>query len=112
MKVDEILHKLADYINSQRNSVENTTELDNHSGLAQQPDDIMIPPLQQKIELLKKAVGVENVYDEDQEQRAQEEAESARPTEEEEDSLMRMKRAAGIPVAVISELSDDEPLED
>jgi hypothetical protein len=112
MKVDEILHKLADYINSQRNSVEATAEPSGHSELAQQPDDIMIPPLQQKIELLKKAVGVENVYDEDQEQRAQEQAEAAKPTAEEEDSLMRMKRAAGIPVAVISELSDDEPLED
>jgi len=111
MKVDEILHKLADYINSQNSSVEDTTEPAGHSGLAQQPDDVMIPPLQLKIELLKKAVGVENVYDEDAEQRAMEEAEAAQPTAEEEDSLMRMKRAAGIPVAVIAELSDDEPLE-
>ena len=112
MKVDEILHKLADYINSQRNGVEDTAEPADHSGLARQPDDVMIPPLQLKIELLKKAVGVENVYDEDQEQRAMEEAEAAKPTAEEEDSLMRMKRAAGIPVAVVAELSDDEPLED
>ena len=111
MKVDEILHKLADYINSQNNNVE-IEEPANHSELAQQPDDVMIPPLQLKIELLKKAVGVENVYDEDQEQRAMEEAEAAKPTAEEEDSLMRMKRAAGIPVAVVAELSVDEPLDD
>jgi len=111
MKVDEILHKLADYINGQSNNVEIEEPAD-HSGLAEQPDDVMIPPLQLKLELLKKAVGVESVYDEDAEQRAQEEAEAAQPTEEEEDSLVRMKRAAGIPVAVVAELSDDEPLDD
>ena len=30
---------------------------------AEQPDDVMIPPLQQKIELLKKNAGLDNVYD-------------------------------------------------
>ena len=111
MKVDEILHKLADYINAQ-NSGEQSVATTDSNGLAEQPDDVMIPPLQLKLELLKKAVGVENVYDEDSEQRAMEQAEEAKPTAEEQDELMRMKRAAGIPVAVVAELSDDEPLDD
>jgi len=72
------------------------------SGLAQQPDDLFIPPLQLKLELLKKATGVENVYDE--------------PDEEDEEAhsyneLAAIKRNAGISVTAISELGDDEPLE-
>lgn len=116
MKVNDILQQLADFVNNQHSTDEQDTAVvqvnDEGKELAQQPDDIMIPPLQQKIELLKKAVGVENVYDEDQESVAMAEEEVAQPTAEEEDELARMKRAAGIPVAVVAELSDDEPLED
>lgn len=72
------------------------------SGLSQQPDDLFIPPLQLKLELLKKATGVENVYD--------------APDEEDEEAhsfneLEAIKRNAGISPTVISDLGDDEPLE-
>lgn len=73
------------------------------SGEAEQPDDLFVPPLQLKMELLKKAVGVENIYDDGQED------------EDEQHSyneLDAIKRNAGLinPV-VMSELGDDEPLE-
>jgi len=54
---------------------------------------IFVPPLQQNIELMKKAQGVESVYDE----------------EPEEDELEVMKRAAGI-MSLFS--LDDEPFQE
>ena len=55
MKTAEILRKLA--------SLVDTIESD---GTESQTDDtgVMVPPLQQQIELHKKEVGVDNVYDE------------------------------------------------
>jgi hypothetical protein len=63
-------------------------------------DDVMVPPLQLKMELLKRAVGVDNIYDEGE------------PRADEADNgdidLARMKQMAGIPVAAVSEMSDDD----
>lgn len=72
------------------------------SGNDREPEDLFLPPLQQKQELLKKAVGVENVYDDGQ------------PSEEdaEEDLVDKIKRMAGVPVAAVQELSNDEVLDD
>jgi hypothetical protein len=53
---------------------------------------VFVPPLQQKIELLKKSVGVDNVFDNN-----------------EEDELEKVKRHAGI--AAKQEMADDEPLD-
>ena len=55
-------------------------------------EDNFIPPLQQKLELLKKGVGVESEFDD-------------------EDELDTIKKNAGINPAVIHAASDDEPLE-
>ena len=69
----------------------------------EQPDDLFVPPLQLKMELLKKAVGVDNIYDDGDED------------EDEQHSygeLQAIKRNAGlIDPVVMSELGDDEPLE-
>ena len=58
--------------------------------------DTMVPPLQQKIELLKKAVGVDNIYD----------------TDNEPDELAIMKQNAGIKpevaFAAASDVEDDQ----
>lgn len=62
-----------------------------------EPDDVYLPPLQAKLELLKKAVGVDNVYDESNDQ---------------EDELDNLRRAAGINPGAIQELTNDEPLDD
>lgn len=55
--------------------------------------DVMVPPLQQKIEILKKSQGINNVYDQEPEQ----------------DELDSLKRNAGI--AVITTAEEDEPFE-
>ena len=116
MKVNDILQQLADFVNNRQSAQEPKHDVQTNAEgqeLAKSPDDLFVPPLQQKIELLKKAVGVENIYDEDQQARAEEEAEAKLPTPEEEDELERMKRAAGIPsAAVVQELSNDEVLDD
>ena len=65
------------------------TPPEDDSGLAHAPDDLFLPPLQLKIELLKKATGVDTVYDE----------------------LDAIKRNAGISVVALDALGDDEPLD-
>jgi len=81
------------------------------SGNDKEPEELFLPPLQQKQELLKKAVGVENVYDDGRPSDATDENAEA-PTPEEEDLLDRIKRMAGVPVAAIQELSNDEVFDD
>lgn len=81
------------------------------SGNDKEPEELFLPPLQQKQELLKKAVGVENVYD-DGRPGEQGDANADAPTPEEEDLLDRIKRMAGVPVAAIQELSNDEVFDD
>jgi hypothetical protein len=81
------------------------------SGNDKEPEELFLPPLQQKQELLKKAVGVENVYDDGRPSDASDENAEA-PTPEEEDVLEKIKRMAGVPVAAIQELSNDEVFDD
>ena len=81
------------------------------SGNDREPEELFLPPLQQKQELLKKAVGVENVYDDGRPSDASDENAEA-PTPEQEDLLDRIKRMAGVPVAAIQELSNDEVFDD
>ena len=81
------------------------------SGNDKEPEELFLPPLQQKQELLKKAVGVENVYDDGRPADASDENAEA-PTPEEEDVLEKIKRMAGVPVAAIQELSNDEVFDD
>ena len=81
------------------------------SGNDKEPKDLFLPPLQQKQELLKKAVGVDNVYDDGQPADPSDENAEA-PTPEEEDILARIKRMAGVPVAAVQELSNDSVFDD
>ena len=81
------------------------------AGNDREPEGLFLPPLQQKQELLKKAVGVENVYDDGRPSDATDENAEA-PTPEEEDVLEKIKRMAGVPVAAIQELSNDEVFDD
>jgi hypothetical protein len=81
------------------------------SGNDKEPKELFLPPLQQKQELLKKAVGVENVYDDGRPGDTGDENAEA-PTPEQEDLLDRIKRMAGVPVAAIQELSNDEVFDD
>lgn len=83
------------------------------SGNEEDPKGVFLPPLQQKQELLKKAVGVENVYD-DGNPEHQHEVEKQQDTEYQttgDQSIDRIKKLSGIPVVAITGLGDDEPLE-
>jgi hypothetical protein len=84
------------------------------SGNDKNPEDLFLPPLQQKQELLKKAVGVENVYDDGTpaEKYEDEKAEEEHIDDGKEDILARIKQLGGVPMAAIQELSNDEPLDD
>ena len=120
MKLSDIMRDLADLIDAKQHGQEHTeanpqiasvdyepedgSGAEGDSGLAQQPDDVFIPPLQLKIELLKKATGVESVYDEDGEEDE---------TQHHYDDLAAIKRNAGIDTnpVVLDALGDDEPLD-
>jgi hypothetical protein len=107
MKASEILRHLADVVDaaeagsqpsaSDDRSVEvlgNNSKNDEESNEA-----TMIPPLQQKIELLKRSVGVDNEFDRGFDENYQTELED-------------VKKNAGIAsTAVTSELAKDDPLE-
>ena len=80
------------------------------SGNDESPE-IFMPPLQQKQELLKKAVGVENVYDDGTPAKQHEETEDDMMPER-EDIVDRIKRLSGIPTAAVQELSNDEVFDD
>ena len=70
--------------------------------LAKQPDDLFVPPLQLKLELLKKATDVENIYADEAEEKRQSNS---------YDELAMIKRNAGINPVVLDALGDDEPLD-
>lgn len=84
MKVAEILRKLAELVDT----VEGDAGLESNT-----PDELgtMVPPLQQKIEILKKSQGIDNIYD------------------EQADELDTVKRNAGLAVTTAAE--EDEPFE-
>ena len=86
------------------------------SGNDKAPEDVFLPPLQQKQELLKKAVGVENVYDDggpvEQHEAEEAQTESDDMTTEREEIVDRIKKLSGVPTAAILELSNDEVFDD
>jgi hypothetical protein len=84
------------------------------SGNDKAPENTFLPPLQQKQELLKKAVGVENVYDDGgpEHQHAEETAEEDDMTVERDDIVDRIKQLSGVPRAAIQELSNDDVFDD
>jgi len=84
------------------------------SGNDKGPEDVFLPPLQQKQELLKKAVGVENVYDDGGpiEQHEAEKAQAEATDSEEEDIVGRIKKLSGVSAAALQELSNDDVVDD
>jgi hypothetical protein len=100
MNVAEILRGIADKLDSMSHSEPaagtnrlTPVDVDNtdHSN-----DDVMITPLQQKQELLKKAAGVESFYDTD--------------AEDSPDELALLKRNAGMPVVVQTIAGEDNDI--
>lgn len=105
MNIAEILRKLADVVDGAEPGEDRPTNSVQHAELAPVEVDntdntettTFVAPLQAKIELLKKATGVESHFDS---------AEGQQP-----DELDIIKQNAGIPVVAVAELSDDEPTE-
>jgi hypothetical protein len=110
MKASEILHGIAELLAGLEGqqvqqspnqaalvqvTTDNTDNTDTSSGT-------FVPPLQAKLELLKKSVGVDNVYDE------------GGPDEQmtgQGDDLNRMKQLSGINVVAQQAAADDEPFD-
>ena len=108
MKAAEILRKLADVIDQHSTEGDRPTNSVPHAELEPIEVDntdhtetsVMVPPLQQKIELLKKATGVESHYDDEEGCGC-----------EEPDELEVIKQHAGIKPVVLQIASDDEPMD-
>lgn len=126
MQIAEILRKLADIVDHQQHPgrpderIQNSAELepiktglevDNPDNTDHAIDDnAMVPPLQLKLELLKRAVGVDNVYDNER----ADETHDAPQAGEDIDELDIIKKNAGIApqAVVISAAGDDDPFDD
>jgi hypothetical protein len=123
MNIAEILRKLADIADQSNDPAVPDENIQNPAQLspaaagmpvnspdnadAGEDDAVMIPPLQLKVELLKRAVGVDNVYDEGGPRSDQTHDHASF-----DDELAVMKNRAGIPVAAVMELGNDEILDD
>lgn len=126
MQIGEILRKLADIVDKNSDPGQPDDRVVNAARMepiddgqlpVEQPhnqdaadDDTMVPPLQLKLELLKRAVGVDNIYDDDR----ADETEGAPQAGEDIDELEIIKKNAGLnpSAVVISAAGDDEPLDD
>ena len=97
MKIADVLRKLADELDSQ-------DIIPDAPGNTETDDSVYLPPLQQKQELLKRAVEVDNVYDD--QLADQTHSDSALNVDNDNNKIDNLKRNAGILV-----MSDDDPLD-
>lgn len=114
MKIADILRQLADQVDQEDVRDHNPVpELSATAGGDQvetpkntdagEDDETFVPPLQLKLELLKRAVGVDNVYDDER-------ADEVNSESGQEDEIAVMQRRAGIVPVMMS--VDDEPFDD
>lgn len=122
MKIADVLRRLADIADREDSAGRPDEKLQNPAALAAvdvglavdapdnqdagADDDVMIPPLQLKTELLKRAVGVDNVYDVDGPRADQAHENQA------DNEIAMLKHRAGIPVAAVMELDNEELTDD
>lgn len=104
MNIAEILRKLADVVDGAEGGERPTNSVP-HAELepveADNTDNtettVIIPPLQAKLELMKKSMGMDSAYDE------------ATPCDSAEDAELELiKQRAGVPQIVVQELGDDD----
>jgi hypothetical protein len=98
MKISDIIRKFADHLDQQEGEHDSEQEIDPAHTVPQATENpaTMIPPLQQKLELLKKSVGVDSVFDSDSDS-------------SDDDELDDIKKLTGIPSVMIQ--MDDSDLE-
>ena len=96
MKASEILRKFADILDqaSDTNTQNRLTQVDVEPGDNGGDQPVMVPPLQAKLEILKKSEGLPNVYDND--------------SEEETDELSMLKKRAGLSASQIESSEDND----
>jgi hypothetical protein len=115
MKASEILHGLAELMagieggqGAQAEQQPTATLVQVSADNTDQSDSgTFVPPLQAKLELLKKSVGVDSVYD----QTGPDEDLTGHGADAQGDDLSRMKQMAGIKPAALDALGDNEPLD-
>jgi hypothetical protein len=102
MRISDLLRSLADMVANAESGQqapapmapqEPVRDFNPTNGDADAGTGVFVPPLQAKLEILKKSVGLDNVYD------------------GQGDELDQMKKMAGLPIAVQQEAADDEPLD-
>ena len=69
---------------------------------------IFVTPLQAKLELLKKAVNVDSIYDE----QGEDSDLTGHGADNEDDELDQLKKLSGINVVAVDEAGSDEPLDE
>lgn len=114
MKASEILRKLADVIDNQEEpsqpvdqSQQPVTSTSGIEGQAQVNTVSMVAPLQQKLEIMKKAAGIDSMYDDGEEVC---DVCGQNPCAcEQGDDVADIKRLSGIPLIQITD--EDEPFE-
>ena len=102
MKISDVLRKLADKLDAENG-------IPDAPGNTKTDDSVFLPPLQQKQELLKRAVEVDNIYGDKLADQTHSDSDLNLDNTKEDDDLNAIKRNAGI--AGIMGLSDDEPLD-
>lgn len=105
MKTAEILRKLADMLDNEAETPADAPTLANGTKLKpvevdnteQGETSVSIPPLQAKLELLKKSEGLPNAYDD-----------CGCDEKDEDDELASIKKNAGLTVMAKHEMADDD----
>lgn len=115
MKASEILHGLAELLagleNQQGQPGAEVAVVSKFTPSNQEPESAeqagtFVPPLQAKLELLKKAVNVDSIYD----QNGPDEDLTGQGADN-EDELARMRKMAGITPVVADEAASTDPLD-
>lgn len=115
MKASEILRGLAELLagleQSQQASEPQVAVVSKFTPDTQEPDSaqqggVFVPPLQAKLELLKKAVNVDSIYDE-----TGADEDLTGHGADNEDELARMRKMAGINPVVADEGASEDPLD-